>query len=203
MSGPVFAILSAFSFAANIIFVRRAVINVPNAGSGVFISVPFGAAFILIVLISRGEARSLVDFSWQSYFWLSAAGIVPFMVGRSLSYNCVQIVGANLATIIRKISLLVAVSLGITVLGEPVNWQLFPGVTFILFGVIVAGLNPQMFRSGQGLFSKIPRSRAVSELSITPEWPNNSSATSAIIGTATLLARANCMLRRLWRRCTP
>jgi drug/metabolite transporter (DMT)-like permease len=157
MSGSIFAILGALAFAFNGIATRRAVILVRDATIGVLVTVPLGMPFFLLILVITGQTKSILSFSWQSYAWLSAAGIIHFIVGRSLSYSCVQLVGANIANILRRASPLVAVILGISVLGEVVTWQLIVGVLLIFGGIMITGLSPQMFRSGHGLLSGIPR----------------------------------------------
>jgi drug/metabolite transporter (DMT)-like permease len=69
----------------------------------------------------------------------------------------VQLVGANIATIFFRTAPLVAVFLGISVLGESVTWQLIVGVLLIFGGIMITGFNPQMLRNGYGLPSGIPR----------------------------------------------
>jgi drug/metabolite transporter (DMT)-like permease len=157
MTGSIFAILAALSFAVGGIVTRRAVLKVVNAAAGVLITVPLGILFFLLILIITGQTSSIVSFSWQSYAWLSAAGIIHFVVGRSLSYSCVQLVGQNMANIFFRASPLVAVFLGISVLGESVTWQLIVGVLLIVGGIILTGLSPLILSSGHHLFSNIPR----------------------------------------------
>ncbi len=156
MSAEVFAIIGAFVYAATGIATRRAVIKVLDATVGVLISVPMGLPFFMLILIATGQAGSVVSFSWQSYAWLSAAGILQFVVGRSLMYKCVKLVGANRAQVIARVSPIVAVILGVSVLNEPLTWELAVGALLIVCGVIVIGLNPQMFRDSHSLLSDIP-----------------------------------------------
>ncbi len=157
MSAETFAIIGALSFAFGNVVTRRAVIKVFDTVVGLLISLPVGLLFFTLVLIAAGQVGSIINFSWQGYLWLSAAGILNFVVGRWLFYNCVKLAGANTATVMTRVGPLIAVSLGISVLGEPVTWKLIAGVLLIIFGVMLAGLNPQMFRSGQGLFTGISR----------------------------------------------
>ncbi len=157
MGGGVFAILGALTFAFNGIVTRRAVIKVLDATVGVLITVPMGVPFFMLILFVTGQTASIVSFSWQSYAWLSAAGILHFIVGRSLGYNCIQLVGTNITNILRRVSLLVAVILGISVLGETITWQLIVGVLLIFGGIIFAALSPEMLGNGQRVFSGIPR----------------------------------------------
>ena len=156
MSGPVFALLSALSYAFNSIFLRRAVVRVSDATIGTLISVPMAVPFVIVALVVTGQFSRIFDFSWQSYLWLAAAGIVHYVVGRSLYYSGVQLVGANITGILWRVNAPVAVILGISLLGEPLTWQLVTGVLLIVFGITVTGLNPQMLGTVKGQFSRIP-----------------------------------------------
>ncbi len=157
MSAWAFAIVGALSHAFGALATRRAVIKVPDATVGTLLSVPIGVPFYLLILIVTGQISSIASFSWQSFVWLSAAGIIHFMIGRALSYNCVQLVGANASQIITRVSPLVTAFLGISVLSEQLTWELALGILLIVTGVVVIGLNPQVFRSGHGIPSSIRR----------------------------------------------
>ena len=156
MSGPVFALLSALSYAFNSIFLRRAVIRVSDATIGTLISVPMAVPFMIVVLVLTGQLGSIFEVSWQSYLWLSLAGILHYVIGRALYYSGVQLVGANVTGILWRVNAPVTVILGISLLGEPFSWQLATGVLLIVIGITAAGLNPQMFHRGKGPFSGIP-----------------------------------------------
>ena len=170
MSAVVFAAISSLSFGLNNVTARRAVIKVVDATAGVLITVPLSLVFFLLILTVMGKVGSIAGFSWQSYGWLAAAGIVHFVVGRSLFYQCVQLVGANIANVVRRINPIVTVILAISVLGEPLSWQLVVGVLLIIVGLTVTGLNPQMFRSGQGIFSGVPRKAYLLGLGVGLAW---------------------------------
>ncbi|MFC1893453.1 EamA family transporter, partial [Chloroflexota bacterium] len=150
------AALGSFSFAISNIFRRKAVVMVPDATIGAPITVALSVVYFMTILIATDQVSTITSFPWQSYLWLSAAGIIHFVVGRSLNFILMQLVGANISNVVNKFSPVVAVVLGLTVLGETLTWQLVVGVTLIIFGLIITGLNPQMFRSGQKTFSGIP-----------------------------------------------
>ena len=156
MLGPIFALLAAVSYASNTVLVRRAVLKVPDANLGILISVPMAVPLFFLILVLSGRAGSILEFSGQAFVWLSLAGILHFVVGRSLYYECVQLVGANIAGILRRTNILVAVGVGVTVLNEPLGWQLVVGVGLIVTGITLAGLSPQTFQQVEGGFSKIP-----------------------------------------------
>ncbi len=156
MVGSFFALLAAILFALTAIFIRRAVVKVSDASIGMLISVPTAVPFFILVLTFTGQMRSVFSFSWQSYFWLSSAGILFFVIGRSLIYECTQLVGANIANILARVNIVVSVVFGITVLNEPLNWRLVIGVSLIIMGIILTGFNSRMLQNPYGQFSKIP-----------------------------------------------
>jgi len=156
MIGSLFAFTTAILYAANTILVRRAVLNVTNASIGILISVPMAVPLFFLTLVFTGQVRSILTFSFQSYVWLSLAGILHFVVGRSLYYGCVQLVGANIASLLRRSNILVSVVIGIAVLHEPSSWQLAAGVLLVVAGITLAGLSPQKIRDPDGRYTKIP-----------------------------------------------
>lgn len=156
MIGSLFAFITAITYAGNTILIRRAVLKVKHASIGILISVPMAVPLFFLTLILTGQVRSLFAFSLQSYAWLSLAGILHFVLGRSFYYGCVQLVGANVASLLRRSNILVSVVIGVTVLREPMSWQLATGVLLIMAGITLASLNPRTFMTTDGRYSKIP-----------------------------------------------
>ncbi|MFC1814904.1 EamA family transporter [Thermodesulfobacteriota bacterium] len=156
MVGPVYAISAAISYALNSTFIRRASLKVPDASFGTLITVPMAVPYFFLILTLNGQIQSIFSFTWQSYVYLALAGIVHFVVGRSLSYRCVQLVGANIASILRRFSILVAVVIGLSFLREPFSWQLAGGVVLIVTGLTLAGFSPHTIRTSDGRILKIP-----------------------------------------------
>lgn len=156
MTGSVFSLFSAVFFAFHALFVRRAVLEVSDTNVGILISVPAALTVLFPILFFSGELRVLLDFSWQSCFWLSTAGIFFFLIGRSLIYKCTQLVGANITAILVRMNVVVSVVIGIAVLREPLSWQIVTGVALIIAGITLTGFNPRMLRDDEGRFLKIP-----------------------------------------------
>ncbi|MFC1893484.1 DMT family transporter, partial [Chloroflexota bacterium] len=150
------SIIGAFCYGSSNIFARRAVMHVSDAVLGTMITVPLAVPFFMIILIFTGQMGSVLSFSWQSYLWLSAAGLDGFILARSLNLKSIQLIGANTTAILRGVSPLVSVILGVSILGEAVTWELAVGVLLIVFGIMLVGVNPQMFRGGKSMFSGIP-----------------------------------------------
>lgn len=156
MIGPFIAILSAGFFGLSKIFLRRAVLRVSDAGLGTLISVPMSVPLFFLILIFSGRTGDLFKFSWAGYIWLSLAGILHYVVGRTLNYNCVQLAGANITNLICKTNVLVAVVIGITLLREPVSVSLVLGVLFISAGISLPGLSHLLQRNSPRRFLEIP-----------------------------------------------
>lgn len=91
-------------------------------------------------------------------------------MGRLLNYSCVQLVGSNITNIVRNVTPLISVILGVSLLGEPLTWQLVVGVLLIVSGVTATGLNRQMFQTGQGLFTSIPKKAFLLGFSAGLSW---------------------------------
>ena len=104
MNGSLFAILGAVSFAINAVFTRRAVVRVKAPAAGVFITLYIAIPFFVVFLLSVGRLQAAAQFQWwQGYAFLVAAGIVHFVIGRSFNYACVQLVGANVRSVLTSL----------------------------------------------------------------------------------------------------
>jgi len=156
MIGSIFALLSAMSFALNAIFLRRAVTKVTDISVGILISVSMAVPLLFVIIAFTGRFQSLLNFTWQGYVWLSLAGIVHFVIGRTLNYKCIQLVGANIANILSRSDILISVVIGITILREPFGWRLVVGVLLILAGITLTGLNPQRTNNAYESLHRIP-----------------------------------------------
>jgi len=157
MSYVLLSVLGALAFAFNNVFQRRAVLRISNASTGVLITIPMSAVLFLLLLVTLGQIDSIFSFPWQSYLWLAAAGIVNYTIGRSLGYNLIQLSGANITNILINASgPLISVLLGITLLGEPLTWELAVGVPLIILGLVITSLNPRMVQVDRDSLAGIP-----------------------------------------------
>ncbi|MDF1590126.1 MAG: EamA family transporter [Desulfobacterales bacterium] len=170
MLGSLFALLSAMSFALNAIFLRRAVIIVVDISVGILISVSMAVPLLFLVIAFTGQIHTLLNFTWQGYVWLSLAGIVHFVFGRTLNYKCIQLVGANIANILSRSDILISVVIGVTVLREPLGWGLGIGVFLILTGITLTGLNSQRTQKSSESLYRIPARAFVLGLGAGVSW---------------------------------
>ncbi len=72
-----------------------------------------------------------------------------------MNYISVQLVGANITGILRRSSPLMAVSLGVIVLGEVVTWPMLLGIILIVGGVGLVGWNPWQARQSEASLFRI------------------------------------------------
>lgn len=157
MNAVTAAVLAAVTVGLSSIFMRRAVIAVPNAAIGVIVTVPPSALFFFLAVSLTGGLDEVLSLSWKTYVYLGTAGIIHFIIARRFNYLLVQLVGANLDNILRKFNPIITVSLGVAILGEELTWDLALGVILIACGLFITMLNPQMFKRGEKVFSGLPR----------------------------------------------
>ena len=156
MFGPILALLSAVTFALMNIFVRRVSLKTVDAGFGTFVTVPTGLVTLFAIMIITNRIHLIWSFSSASYIWFGSAGVLQFVVGLSIYYRCVQLMGANLAIVLSRINILVSVAIGIFFLQEPVSSKLLAGVLLIFAGISLSGLSSSTIRDSYGSLLKIP-----------------------------------------------
>ena len=170
MSAVVLSAFSALSFAMSSVVTRRVVVRVRDAAVGTVITVPFSVIIFFLVLLAIGQVSAIGSFTWQGYAWLSTAGIVQFVIGRSIYFRLIRFVGANIASIMGHLQVVVAVVLGISLLGEPLTWRLVLGVFLLLFGLMITAINPEMLHDRKKILSGIPAKAYLMGLALGIAW---------------------------------
>jgi DME family drug/metabolite transporter len=155
MSGEVLAILAALFYAIHHVILRRVVMKLTNATLGIYISVPLSIPLYLLIMLTMGQVGTITSFGWQNYLWLSANGILSYIIGRGLFYFGVQRVGANITSALTRIAPVIVLILGVTILNELLSLRLVAGVLLVVFGVIIIGLHPDIYRGNIKLASGI------------------------------------------------
>lgn len=108
--------------------------RIADPSLGGYISVFVGPPLFLLVAFGMGDLHSIASFTWKGYLWLSVAGIIHFVLGRSSNYLSVKYLGANMASVFSALSLLYTVLLGILVLGERMTQNIVLGSLLIIVG---------------------------------------------------------------------
>jgi len=142
MTGPLLSILSGAFFGLTAIFTRRGMLKAADPTSPVAMSVFLATPLFGIILIGNGQIGEIGVFPKLSLLWLAAAGILHFIIGRSLYYAGIRTIGANMANVFVSSNPLYAVLAGILFFGEPVTPQMVSGSALIIAGVLLLAWGP-------------------------------------------------------------
>lgn len=157
MVGAVLSLISAALFGLNNAATRRGVLTA-SVLHGMAISVPLGLPVFLLFLPFFGGFSELFGLSRSAVMWLTAAGIVHFVIGRYGNYRATQALGATLSTPVQQLSILVSLGLAIVFLGE------------VMTGLKVAGLVLVMIGPGLVLARRKAGKKKATNLAFTPEY---------------------------------
>ncbi|MFQ5825876.1 MAG: EamA family transporter [Dehalococcoidia bacterium] len=146
MSGSLFALLGAGCFGLSAVFLRRGVVRGSDSSAGVLVSLFLAVPYFALILSGMGQIGEIGAFPWPGYIFLAGAGIVHFVLGRSLYYGAIQAVGANMAQILTAAGPLCSVIWGILIFSEPLTWELASGAALIISGVLLIVWGPTQAR---------------------------------------------------------
>ena len=135
--GPVFAILTAASFAVSQILVRRSTYQSEESFTPLAVSMLVGTPLFVLLVTFFGEWDEFLSFSWQQYILLAAAGLIHLVIARYLFFNSTRIIGANPTVAISRASVIFSVILGVAFLGESVTAQQIVAALLIMFGAVL------------------------------------------------------------------
>ncbi len=133
MLGALLSLASAAFFGLNNVAVRRGVMSA-SVLQGMAITVPLGLPVFLLFLPIFGGTAELMGLSAESVFWMSAAGIVHFVIGRYGNYRAIAALGATLSTPVQQLSVLVSLVLALVYLGETLTGVKVVGLVLVLVG---------------------------------------------------------------------
>ena len=126
----ILALVSAVSFAAGIVLVRKTAGEAGESFSVTAISIFIGIPFFAIAIVISGEWSKLLAISWRALALLGSAGIIHFIIGRLLGYNSFRLIGANRATIYTMTNRFYTVLFSVLFLKESLT-------VFIVLGVLL------------------------------------------------------------------
>ena len=117
MLGVLYAALGAFTFSLNNVTMRRGVVT-GSVLQGMALTVPIGGLSFLVMTIAFGQLGQLLAFPAVAMAWLSAQGIVHFVLGRYCNYKSNQLMGVNLAAPVIQLQVPFAMLLAVVTLHE-------------------------------------------------------------------------------------
>ena len=157
--GLIFALLSAMSFAANLVFVRRGTLQAGESFTAMTLGVFVGTLFFSPVLIFSVDWGGQWLLPWHVFVSLGMSGVLGFIVGRLFVYRSAQSIGANKTSTLVGTSPFYAVIFGVLLLGEIFTIYLGLGVLFIVVGATLVSLRKEVEETakirGRGVLSGV------------------------------------------------
>ncbi|MEX1216445.1 EamA family transporter [Saccharospirillum sp.] len=133
MLGGFLALLSAITFGLNNASVRRGVLS-GSVLQALAITVPVGVPFFLVMILVTGNIGAVTGLTTETFLWLSAAGVLHFVIGRYCNYRSTKAIGGNLSGPWKQSNLILALVLAIVFLGEVLTPLKVTGIVLILLG---------------------------------------------------------------------
>lgn len=133
MLGGFLALLSAIAFGLNNASVRRGVLQ-GSVLQAMAITVPLGVPFFLVLILFSGKLSVLTQLSLPAFVWLSAAGVLHFVIGRYCNYRSTKCIGGNLSGPWRQSNLILALVLAVVLLDEVLTPLKMLGIALIVLG---------------------------------------------------------------------
>ncbi|HUS62332.1 MAG TPA: DMT family transporter, partial [Acidimicrobiales bacterium] len=135
--GEIACLGAAAAYGLSFVYMRRHLSNrghSPVALSFVQISLAAAVALATAPLLDP----ALTAISWRSAASLAVLGVLGTGLAYLLNYALIREAGATTTSMVTYLMPVVAVSLGVVVLTEPLHWTLFAGAAIILAGVLLA-----------------------------------------------------------------
>ena len=137
MLAQVYALITSIMFALNLVIMRRGLLN-SSAYLGVFISLAIGSPFFLVLSLLTNE-MIFNEIALTPLFLFILVGLFHFVIGRSLLYLSIDIIGSNISTPVVTLNHLYAALIGILLLGEQRTPIAYLGILLTAIGIIILG----------------------------------------------------------------
>jgi drug/metabolite transporter (DMT)-like permease len=133
-TGLILALISALSFSAGIVVVRKAAAAAGESFSVTAVSVLIGIPFFGLAVTLAGDWDKVLMVSWQAAALLASAGVIHFIFGRLLGYNSYRLIGANKATVFVQTNRFYTLFFSFLFLGENITFFIIGGVLCMFAG---------------------------------------------------------------------
>lgn len=131
---------AAFCYGIAIPYIKRFVTG--TAASGVSLAavqvIVAAIASTLAALVLSGPPPAPARWGWEVIWSVAALGVFGSAVAFALNMRIIKVAGASTAAFMTYLVPVVAVGLGILVLGEALTWNLPVGAAIVLLGVAIA-----------------------------------------------------------------
>jgi drug/metabolite transporter (DMT)-like permease len=134
--GVIFSLLSAATFALNIVAARRGVVT-GTPVQGMIITIPVGVLCFLPITIATGELWHIAAFPLAAAAWMVLLGVVHFIIGRYCNFKANQVAGVNLTAPVVQLQVVVQLASAVAILNEPCTALQIIGGVLILAGSLI------------------------------------------------------------------
>jgi drug/metabolite transporter (DMT)-like permease len=135
--GQLACLLAAASYGISYVYMRRFITGRGFPALALAAS-QLTAATVLLAITAPVTARDVVDLTAPVVGSILALGVLGTGIAYILNYRLIADEGATSASTVTYLLPIVAVILGIVVLGEPLAWTLFAGTALVLLGIAVS-----------------------------------------------------------------
>ena len=136
-TGPLFAILTAASFALTQVLIRRATYQAEESFTPLAVSMLVGTPIFILLVTFTGEWHAFVSFTWSQYLLLATAGLIHLVIARYLFFNSTRIIGANPTAAITRTAVVFSIIFGVIFLDETVTGMQIAAALLIMFGAVL------------------------------------------------------------------
>ena len=170
MLGIVFTIVSAFWFGISTVTMRRGVASA-SALNGLYLTLIPGVPLFWLAALATGQLSEIGELGGRGVAFLMGAGVVHFLVGRYCTLRAMAEIGANRASPVIVMSVLVSIGGAALWLGEDVTPLMWTGIALVIVGPGIAASTPSrrptaVAASGEAVaeaapvsFDHLPRTR--------------------------------------------
>lgn len=140
--GLIFVLLSAFASALGIVMVKQLGSVQPfqfQAWVGLASAVPLGIAS---AFLETGQVTRAFEAGWWFVATVAYAALAVSLAGHSLFFRLVQKYEANLISTLTLMCPLMAIGLGVVLLGDRFDWRMAAGTAVVLAGVLMIVITP-------------------------------------------------------------
>lgn len=108
--------------------------------------------FLHLAVLALISQTPLFNASWNSLGWLSLSGLVGIVIGDTLFFRSLQILGPRLALMVATTSPLFSVFIGLLILGEVLTLPVLFGVVTTITGIVIVILDRKARTEAPGLY---------------------------------------------------
>jgi drug/metabolite transporter (DMT)-like permease len=149
------AILASLGLAVGAVFARRGGLWV-NPVLGARITIIVGIPIFAVLAFATGELSTAGSMTAMAVVWFALAGVVHFIIGRSLQYSAFKEMGASRATVVITLAPLISVIIAVPLFGEDVTAYLVVGAVLVMLGpILIAQGEARLQQAAVGAVSAI------------------------------------------------